>query len=279
MDYYAALELVPGSSDEEIKASYRRLARQNHPDVNPDDPGLATERIRAINEAYEILSDPQMRQRYDQEHGFDAPPPDAARTDDLAYLTPDPRVRQLRSAALFIVVVTCFGILLARAHMNQPSASPSTDSQPLTAGNSSLPGSPPSDVAGETGATGDALATTAGEPPLLEALTKNMEALQPQVDNVLRQGDSAYAAVGSQSIDSTSPSGAARRATIDRLSSDLAALRSDDSSAQLDLSTARRQSGAAAAPWIDRAASDMKAVVAAGRLVVEDVHQLSAPGK
>ena len=62
-DYYGALGVAPGATDEEIKKAYRKLARQLHPDVNPDPE--AQERFKAVTAAYEVLSDPQKRQVVD----------------------------------------------------------------------------------------------------------------------------------------------------------------------------------------------------------------------
>jgi curved DNA-binding protein len=64
-DYYQVLGVDKNSSEKEIKRAFRRLARQHHPDVNPDDP-QAEERFKEINEAYEVLSDQEKRQKYDQ---------------------------------------------------------------------------------------------------------------------------------------------------------------------------------------------------------------------
>jgi len=63
-DYYRILGVSRNASQEEIKRAYRRLARQFHPDVNPGDK-VAEERFKEINEAYQILSDPQKRRQYD----------------------------------------------------------------------------------------------------------------------------------------------------------------------------------------------------------------------
>jgi molecular chaperone DnaJ len=64
-DYYEVLGVAGDASDADIKKAFRRLARECHPDVNPDDPAAA-ERFREAAEAYEILSAPDTRARYDR---------------------------------------------------------------------------------------------------------------------------------------------------------------------------------------------------------------------
>src|SRR5579862_9288447 len=63
-DYYEVLGVARNASDDDIKKAFRRLARQYHPDVNKGKDAEA--RFKEINEAYEVLSDPQKRQMYDQ---------------------------------------------------------------------------------------------------------------------------------------------------------------------------------------------------------------------
>jgi molecular chaperone DnaJ len=67
-DYYAILGVHRNAKEAEIKKAYRRLARKNHPDVNPGDKG-AEERFKRIQEAYDVLSDAKKRGLYDQ-YGF-----------------------------------------------------------------------------------------------------------------------------------------------------------------------------------------------------------------
>ncbi len=63
-DYYEVLGLSKGASEDEIKKAYRKMAKKYHPDVNKE-PG-AEEKFKEVNEAYEVLSDPQKKATYDQ---------------------------------------------------------------------------------------------------------------------------------------------------------------------------------------------------------------------
>ena len=64
-DYYESLGLQKGASEDEIKRAYRKLAKQYHPDLHPGDK-IAEEKFKEIGEAYEVLSDPDKRAKYDQ---------------------------------------------------------------------------------------------------------------------------------------------------------------------------------------------------------------------
>lgn len=64
-DYYQILGVPRTSSEQEIKTAYRKMARKYHPDANKNDP-TAEERIKEINEAYEVLKDKDKRSKYDQ---------------------------------------------------------------------------------------------------------------------------------------------------------------------------------------------------------------------
>ncbi|MDQ6766869.1 MAG: J domain-containing protein [Candidatus Eremiobacteraeota bacterium] len=64
-DYYKTLGVSKSASTKEIKAAYRKLARQWHPDVNPTKKKEAEEKFKEIAEAYEVLSDPEKRKTYD----------------------------------------------------------------------------------------------------------------------------------------------------------------------------------------------------------------------
>lgn len=65
IDYYSILGLTKNASADDIKKAYRKLARKYHPDLNPDDV-QAHQRFQQINEANEVLSDPEKRKKYDE---------------------------------------------------------------------------------------------------------------------------------------------------------------------------------------------------------------------
>ena len=71
-DYYEVLGVGKNATDEELKKAFRKLAKKYHPDANLDNKEEAERQFKEVNEAYEVLSDKQKRQMYDQ-FGFDGP--------------------------------------------------------------------------------------------------------------------------------------------------------------------------------------------------------------
>ena len=64
-DYYEALGISRSAEEKEIRSAYRKLARKFHPDVNPNDKA-AESRFKEVNQAHEVLSDPEKRKKYDK---------------------------------------------------------------------------------------------------------------------------------------------------------------------------------------------------------------------
>ncbi|SDZ34620.1 curved DNA-binding protein [Amycolatopsis xylanica] len=96
-DFYDALGVARSASADEIQRAYRKLARQLHPDVNPE-PG-AEERFKEISEAYQVLSDPDQRKKYDRFGADFRRVPDDF--DERAYAGAGGRVRRTQAGPGF----------------------------------------------------------------------------------------------------------------------------------------------------------------------------------
>ncbi|MBE3043640.1 J domain-containing protein, partial [Candidatus Bathyarchaeota archaeon] len=83
--YYDILGVTPKATDIEIKKAYRRAAITHHPDKNPDDP-TANEKFQDVGEAYQILSDKQLRAAYD-EFGKEGAKPTEGFADPAEFFT------------------------------------------------------------------------------------------------------------------------------------------------------------------------------------------------
>ena len=72
-DYYASLEIQKGASEDEIKKAFRKQAMKYHPDKNQGND-VAEAKFKEVNEAYQVLSDPEKKARYDQFGTVDGDP-------------------------------------------------------------------------------------------------------------------------------------------------------------------------------------------------------------
>ena len=65
-DYYEVLGVDKNASEADLKKAYKKMARKYHPDLNRDDPKTAEAKFKEVNEAYDVLKDPQKKAQYDQ---------------------------------------------------------------------------------------------------------------------------------------------------------------------------------------------------------------------
>jgi curved DNA-binding protein CbpA len=108
-DYYAILQVHPRAEPEVIEAAYRRLSRKYHPDVRGQ--ADAGQRMRELNEAFEILSNPDRRRAYDRQRSFGGRPASApmpAGFPDLLNVLP----RYIGLAILAVVSIRLLPLLL-----------------------------------------------------------------------------------------------------------------------------------------------------------------------
>lgn len=124
-DYYQILNLKPDCTTRDIKRQYRILAKRFHPDVNQSDVKVNTERLQQINEAYEVLSDPNKRLQYDEK----------CNNDFRSASTLEPYNHYYRSLGLFkrrddryaillvIVLLICF-IMMVKIHIETNNVPP-----------------------------------------------------------------------------------------------------------------------------------------------------------
>lgn len=105
LDYYAILQVHPRAETEVIEAAYRRLAIKYHPDINKSPE--AAQRMKQINAAYEVLSDPQQRRAYDATRG---------RSSEGAFSTQAP-VLQMDVRKLVRVLLTIAAIAISLGFM------------------------------------------------------------------------------------------------------------------------------------------------------------------
>lgn len=156
-DYYDILQVSSQAEPEVIEAAYRRLARKYHPDVNSD--AAAAQRMREMNEAYEILSDPVERRAYDSERhargqsagprpfsseAAEPPPASSAQTSPVPLSRQRYRRAWLGGAGLVVGPLILFGIGLAWNGSSKVPSSPTLGAGGVLADRRTIP--PPSAI-------------------------------------------------------------------------------------------------------------------------------------
>lgn len=68
LDYYEILQVAPSASDEVVKSAYRALVKLYHPDLKKYPPEICKQKLQELNQAFEVLSDPQKREVYDRKY-------------------------------------------------------------------------------------------------------------------------------------------------------------------------------------------------------------------
>lgn len=134
-DYYAVLGVRPTATPLEIQEQYRRLAKLYHPDANPGHDADYAKRMRMVNEAYGVLSDPRERAAYDIRHTIQQ------NTESMAYGSPQwepakshatvverPRLRRREAAGAIAAVVLVVGGIAIAGYKLIASSSPITAS-------------------------------------------------------------------------------------------------------------------------------------------------------
>jgi len=273
MDYYAVLDLDVNCTEEEVKAQYRRLALQHHPDVNPGDEEGSTARLRSINEAYEVLSDPVKRRVYDltvdklvahrsreQSDSSDMPSataPVSPQANPYTGAVADARRRSERRTAAAAVLAAGFLILLLSR-------------SPISFGHWNIPDTeeigsnpPPMQRQDTVDNSAEAKARIVG------SLQRTIDRMQPQVNQILTHGQDVVTSSNQTPQDFT------RQTELSRLSEELTALKQANYVTQNDLSEAQTLELGPLQQSVSRYRTDLEAVRSAGENAARDIRELS----